>query len=104
MDYLLEPDFPGRDALREQLDTAQVEELDECPCLKFKVIGPAVAEVKSRVPIQAYSAGGDVHVLLHVVDGRLDELEFVYFDPSKPLQKPAPREFKRFCPTDWAID
>jgi hypothetical protein len=104
MDYLLEPDFPGRDALREQLATARVEELDECPCLKFNVSGPAIAEVKCRVPIEAHSASGDVNVLLHVVEGRLDELEFVHFDPSRPLRMPAPRELRRFCPTDWTID
>jgi len=61
MDYLLEPNFPGRDALREQVATAQVEELDECPCLQFHVNSPAIADVKRRVPIEAYNQRGDFY-------------------------------------------
>ncbi len=102
LDYLLEPDFPGRDVLRQQVATARVEELDDCPCLRFHVTSPVTAEVKQRIPIEAGSE--DVEILLHVLDGRLSELEIVRKDPSKPLKIPALSEFKRFCPENWAVE
>jgi hypothetical protein len=74
VDYLLEPDFPGRDALPQQVATAHVEELDGCPCLRFHVNIPVIAEVKHRIPIEAESKTGDIQVLLHVLEGRLMSL------------------------------
>ena len=75
LDCLFEPDFPGRDALRDQAATAKVEELDE-----------------------------NIEVLIHVVDGRLNELEIVQKNPEQPVHIPPLSEFKRFCPDNWQID
>lgn len=102
IDYLLEPDFPGRDALRAQVATVRAEELDDCPCLRLHVNGSPSANVKRRVPIEA--GGENIEILLHVVDGKLNELEFVWKDPSKERRIPAIRELKRFCPDDWKIE
>jgi len=104
LDYLLEPNFPGRDALRQQIATAHVEELDDCPCLRFHVNAPVIAEVKHRIPIEAESKTGDIQVLLHVLEGRVDELEIVRANPAKPLKMPSVNELKRFCPDNWAIE
>jgi hypothetical protein len=102
LDYLLEPDFPGRDALRHQAATAKVEELDDCPCLRFHVEAPAATGIKHRIPIEADSQ--NIEILIHVVDGRLNELEIVQKNPEQPIHIPPLSEFKRFCPDNWQID
>jgi hypothetical protein len=87
---LLAADFPGREALSEQLGSVAVRPLDENGSLELSTAaGAPRAEVVRRVPVEAELEDRDgvtVHVLLHVVDGLLKELE-VYREDSGPLQR-----------------
>ncbi|WP_442965934.1 DUF6984 family protein [Rhizobium sp. 42MFCr.1] len=90
MDLLLTNQFPGVEALRSQLETARVSRIDAEGSLQFRVRGP-LAEVQERVPTEGYYFDADVdyrpavNVLLHVVEGKLHELE-VYKDDGSPIQ------------------
>jgi len=93
---LLERDFPGRDNLLRQLDGLSVKTVDEEGSLSIQVdpLAPS-AEVKRRVVSEAYycdeddgisSEGAKVNVLLHVVNGKLTEIE-IYKDDGSPIKK-----------------
>jgi hypothetical protein len=86
---LLEKDFPGRDAIAQQIEDSLVTEIDRDGSLEFNVSVNTVAVTKYRVPVEAYYQDADgvtVHVLLHVLDGRVKELE-IYKDDSSPVIK-----------------
>jgi hypothetical protein len=86
---LLGTDFSGRDALAEQVAAASVREIDHNGSLEFAPADGTPAEVARRVPVEAELDDNDgvtIHVLLHVVDGFLKELE-VYRDDSGRIQR-----------------
>jgi len=86
---LLSTDFPGRDAVAEQVAVASVREIDHNGSLEFASSGKMSAEVVGRIPVEAElddSDGVTIHVLLHVVDGLVKELE-VYRDDSGRVQR-----------------
>jgi hypothetical protein len=94
---LLDADFPGREELRAQVAAASVREIDEDGSLEFRVRTAQTASVVRRVPVEAEARdadGGNVHVLLHVVDGRVDELEFYKEDGSRIVKRPEPEELR----------
>jgi hypothetical protein len=83
LEFLLSKPFPGRDQLLRQLDHVRVTG-PSCSC-GCDSVGLAVdrnvapAPVEERVPTDAFGRdpeGNEVGVLLHVVDGYLDDLEF----------------------------
>jgi hypothetical protein len=91
---LLERNFPGRDNLLQQLDGLSVKTIDEGGSLSIQVnpLGPP-AEVNGRVVSEAYycdedgiRAGANGNVLLHVVKGKLTEIE-IYKDDGSPIKK-----------------
>lgn len=89
---LLENSFPGRNELREQIKTARVQTLteykDNYGSIVFKEIKGEKANTIGRVPVEAKTidqAGGPILILLHVIDGYIDELEFVRLD-GKSMQ------------------
>ena len=87
VEMLVREEFPGAGALREQLHGLRVAaRCDTCSSVVFKTTGVPRADVRERVPVEAHEAGpwyaGRVHVLLHVVDGALDELEVFREDGS----------------------
>jgi len=87
---LLAPAFPGRDALLHQLSGVSVVQIDTEGSLEFHVEDATVAEVARSIPVEATVRDVDdvvVHLLLHVVDGLLNELE-VYREDSGPLVAP----------------
>lgn len=92
MAFLLSEPFPGREVLGKQLESARVSaQCASCPTVTFKVERRASppAPVRRRIPTEAESLGATwdpagVHVLLHVVDGYLDELE-VYRNDGEPI-------------------
>jgi len=87
---LLEVDFPGRDALAKQIDGALVSPIDEWGSLKITAITGEAAPVARRVPIEAETEDKDgvtIHVLLHVVSGRVSELE-LYKNDLSPVRHP----------------
>ena len=86
---LLSTDFSGRDALVEQVAAASVREIDRNGSLEFASSVETPAEVARRIPVEAELNDSDsvtIHVLLHVVDGFLKELE-VYRDDSGRVQR-----------------
>lgn len=92
LDLLLATDFPGRSELAAQARSALVRRVDQVGSLRFQVDGPR-AGVRGRVPVEGYyhddgSGPGPhrpaVNLLLHVVDGRLHELE-VYKDDGSDI-------------------
>lgn len=86
---LLSADFPGRDALMEQAAVASARGIDHNGSLEFASSDAPPAEVVRRIPVEAKlndSDGVTIHVLLHVVDGLVKELE-VYRDDSGPVQR-----------------
>jgi hypothetical protein len=55
--------------------------------------------VKNRVPVNAQCLDTDgiaIDVLLHVVDGRLDELELYKVDGSPMLSAPQPEDLSTY--------
>jgi hypothetical protein len=92
---LLERDFPGRDKLLGQFDGLSVKTIDKEGSLSIQVNPLASpAEAKSRVVSEAYycdedeisGEGPKVNVLLHVMEGKLTEIE-IYKDDGSPIKK-----------------
>lgn len=95
IEFLLSKPFPGRDELRGQVPHAAVSEeyIGKDPSV-ILTINPVVApaSVRTRVPVEARGSDADgmqLHVLLHVVDGYLWELE-VFRSDSGPTDLPDP--------------
>ena len=87
LDRLLESDFPGRSQIAEQLGKCLVRTIDEEGSLELHVQTDLKAEVKRRIPIEGEVEDADgilIHVLLHVVNGVVTELE-IYKDNSSPI-------------------
>jgi hypothetical protein len=79
---LLAAEFQGAEALVHQLASTLVEPIDQEGCLRLHPVDPTPAKVSRRIPVEATYSDADgvqVHVLVHVVNGVLDELE-VYRD------------------------
>ncbi len=92
IEKLLSVDFPGRDDLCRQLDTANVSDIDDVGNLHFWVSGPP-AMVAGGVATEAYyydkkavDFDPAVHILLHVVKGKLHQLE-VYKDDGSSIER-----------------
>jgi hypothetical protein len=86
---LLGTGFSGRDAVAEQVAVASVRKIDHNGSLEFAPSDKPPAEVARRIPVEAElddCDGVTIHVLLHVVDGLVKELE-VYRDDSGRVQR-----------------
>ena len=89
-DRLLSIQFPGREGLQQQLATAHIDGLCSCGCPSIIFSVPdsvPSADVKRRIPVEAEVPDKDgvtIHILLHVQDGKLRELEF-YRDDGEPI-------------------
>jgi hypothetical protein len=95
---LLSADFPGRLALLAQASDVKVRRIDRNGSLALSPEPDAPpAEVVRRIPVEAEFDDRDgvgVHVLLHVLDGYMNELE-IYREDSAPLQRePEPRDLR----------
>jgi hypothetical protein len=95
---LLEADFEGKTELSSQLQRFRVRQIDTEGSLE---IDPGTnvdkAPVKKRIPVEAEGADEDgthVHVLLHVVNGVVKELEIYKDDGSPIIQLPSSRDLK----------
>jgi hypothetical protein len=94
---LLSATFPGRDELNDQLSEARVSvECLTCPTVEFDVadsLPPAAVvhpvPVEGELPIEG---DGHLHVLLHVRDGLLSEVEVYRDDGAGVVEMPAPAE------------
>jgi len=90
---LLEADFPGRNALREQLNDVQVRSIDDNGSLGIVCNVGTRAAVEKRVPVEGEAIdcdGTSIHYLLHVVEGQMNELEVFKEDSSSVMQHPDP--------------
>lgn len=88
LDVLLKKDFPGRNELVEQVKNAEVKVIDENHSLSFLIHSALLAPIKRGIPTEARMKDTDgvfVNVLLHVVEGRLNELE-IYKDDGSPIE------------------
>ncbi len=102
MDRLLSANTRGVEALRIQLASALVRKIDDNGSLKLNAPSGPKAEIDySPVPVEMECEDGDgvsIHVLLHVVSGRAEEIEIYKDDSSEVKRMPAPAEFRIFTP------
>ena len=94
LEKLLEPEFPGRDELRRQLDSVTAKEILEDGTCALQCRPCLPAPVKRGVPTEGECPDADgvtIHVLLHVKDGFMSELEILKFGSSKILNPPTAR-------------
>ena len=101
LEKLLEPDFPGRDELRRQMSSVVAKELFDDGTLMLNCGPTSPAPVKCRVPTEGECPDVDgvtIHVLLHVVDGAMAELEIFKDDSSKIRKPPSPHDLILFTP------
>jgi hypothetical protein len=95
---LLESDFPGRDVIKQQLEVCQVSAIFDDGTLRIHTPIREKAPVRFRVPVDA--SGNDtkdglsIQVLLHVVDGIVDELEILKMGSDSPPNMPAVEDFE----------
>jgi hypothetical protein len=89
--------FRGCAALRRQADIARVKEECTCGCGSIALVvdhDPKIrADVSERIPVEGRSTvpaedGAAVEVLLHVVDGYMNELEIVPYTESVHFPDP----------------
>ena len=86
---LLAADFPGKEALAEQSANATARRVDDDGSLEFRIADGPPAQVVRRIPVEAEAEDADgatVHILLHVVDGYINELE-LYRDGEGSVQR-----------------
>jgi hypothetical protein len=87
---LLSQDFPGSADLREQLLQTRGRKIDADGSLALEpATGAIPAGVTRRIPVEAELEDVDgmtIHVLLHVINGLMNELE-VYREDSSPVQR-----------------
>ena len=104
LERLLQPEFPGRDELRRQLDVVTAKQVSEDGTLVLQCGPCSPAPVRCRVPTEGECVdadGGIIQVLLHVVNGVMKELEIFKVGPtkgSKIVSLPAPRDLVLFTP------
>jgi hypothetical protein len=100
LDRLLSMDFPGCSELREQANHSTVRDVteygDNYGSIEFSIDDAYKhyrALVRQRVPVEGETRDSDgvsVYVLLHVINGVLNELE-IYKSDSRPMKtRPAP--------------
>jgi hypothetical protein len=82
----------GGDALRDQLKFAKVSTIDQDGSIRFLVNSPKRASgISDRVPVTAIfddTDGIPIYLLLHVVEGKLSELEVYKADGSQITARP----------------
>ncbi len=91
IDVLLEAEFPGRSEIRQQLNDCRVKTIDENGSLEFELNTHIKADVRRRIPIEGEIEDADgvlIHVLLHVVNGEVKELEIYKDDSSHIIRMP----------------
>lgn len=95
LDRILEQLPSDREVLREQAARAKVHVIDQEGSLRFLVADTArpAEHIAERVPVTAISDDADgmpVYILLHLIAGRLWELEVYKADGSPIIDPPAP--------------
>ena len=97
---LTERPFPGREELLGQLDEVVAKPIDEDGSVSLQCSRPVKASVIARIPVEGEAQDRDgmmIHYLLHVVDGRMNELEVYKDDSSRVLRHAAPEDVTVMC-------
>jgi hypothetical protein len=100
IERLLEPDFPGRDELRQQLKAVTGRQILDDGTLELSCEGGPRAPVYRRVPTEGDyldADGQQVSVLLHVRDGLMCELEVLKVYPTEIQNPPDARNLEVFA-------
>ncbi len=97
---MLDADFIGAKELKQQLAGMLVRTLDEGTdnygSIELKLADSNFVRVEKRVPVvaRAHDADGTpIEVLLHIIDGRLNEIEIIKFDGTPILNRPEASEY-----------
>src|SRR5882672_6061798 len=83
LEKLFSREFPGRDALTEQISTCLVKTIeygDNWGSLEFQIDSDVKASVTNRIPVLGHLKDTDgipIDIYLHVIDGKANELEIV---------------------------
>ncbi len=103
LNALLTPSFPGREQVIHQMEHSLVRSIDENGSLEFQANVPlAAAPVITRVAAEGEIEDSDgviVHYLLHVVAGKLQELEVFKEDNSGIVNRPMASAIRVFAPS-----
>jgi hypothetical protein len=95
---MLRAAFPERDALVEQLQELKADPIDVNGSLKLMPAPSAPrAEVRRRIPVEAETGDRDgvtIHILLHVLEGHMHELEVYREDSARVETRPNPEEIR----------
>jgi len=101
LEKLLEPKFPGRDELRRQLYSVVAKQMFEDGTLALQCDRSDPAPVKWPVPTEGECPDADgvtIHVLLHVVDGVMVQLQIFKDGESEIQNPPVARNLVLFTP------
>lgn len=88
LQHMLSAHFPGSEDLKRQMWSVVVEQIDRNGSLLLRPVAPTHATVSRRIPVEASYLDSDgvlVHVLIHVRDGVLNELEIYREDSGDVL-------------------
>lgn len=92
---LLSAEFVGRKEINDQVKSFRVRRVDEEGSFEIEPWHSAVAAmVEKRIPVEAEGLDEDgvcIHLLLHVVNGYVKELE-IYKDDSSPIKRMPPAD------------
>jgi hypothetical protein len=100
IDQLLSFDFPGREQLLKQASSLRARVAasdDDYGTLELVTESPERANVIERVPVEAEAYDEDgvpIAILLHVVNGFMDELEIFKYDGTPIRKHPDPAKLK----------
>jgi hypothetical protein len=86
---LLTADFPGKETVAKQLEAVRVRTIDEEGSLALKPHDHQEACVEKTIPVEANGVDEDgiqVHFLLYVTKGVVNELE-IYKDDGSPIKR-----------------
>jgi hypothetical protein len=101
LDCMLSAEYPGKQQVANQLDNVHVEPIDDNGSLRFIVTTSTIAPVVRRIPVEAEAIDTDgicIHALLHVVDGKVQELEIYKDDSSAVADRPNPQQWQIIVP------
>jgi hypothetical protein len=99
LEKLLAHEFPGRDALRQQLTSVTARQIDEHGCLELSYEGHSLADTELGCPTEGTCADLDgrlIAVMLHVKNGRMRLLAMFKQDGSDILRSPTGEALKAY--------
>ncbi len=101
VNFLLSKEFPGVEALRAQTAALKVSEecKDGCGSVYFSVDpqNAPKADLEQRIPVEATGSdidGLQIDVLLHVINGYIDQIEIICWGKEKIAAVPIPQRLQ----------